>query len=1035
MDNSVELPGHLNRPRLLKKLHAAQNRRLILISAPPGFGKTVLAHQFVQTQAAHLWYTLDETDRDLTALIVNLNRAFSQQDVNWNAPRVGSYSSPAELASQLIEALKTQCAQDFYLVLDDAHLLVGAAQAEQWLRSVVTHIPARCHLILISRVLPNLPFTDLIAHNDVLILHQGDLKFTVDEIQNLAAQPIDSATLAMLTDRLDGWPTGIVLALQQTLEGLTAPLLAPEPNPEMLFNALAENMLHSQSSELRDFLLVSSTLHAVTPERCSAIWGLASSAPMLQEIQRRHLFVERQTAGIVYHPLFRQFLQQHLFQEAPARFMDLHREAGQWFEKQQDLENAISHYLTAQDVERAVPLIEHLVTAYFAQGKFETLLTWKKLLQSQALSAPQLFCRCGIIYTDRYEYDLARIAFRQAELGFQAQGDSIGCANIQLQRAWLAFQSGDFQHAIELAEPLLKIEDRQTNLRGRALNTLALSHMRLGDLRTALTQLQQALPLYRAHGDAYALSQVLQNLGVVYARQGRLQEASACLQEVVALRRELGAIGALALALNNLGYYYHRHQDYTQAYTTFQEGLNLVSHLVDPRTEAILLWNLGDLQRDRHAWDEADALYTRALGNVGPQEPVLRCAILISHATLRRWEDRPAEALLVAQEAAHLAAQHQIAREGLLAELGVWAAEIQSRHWNGDLVPITRITTALRQQEAHADVVKALLVEARAYGLLGDSRSARNALTEALRIAEATRNLQYLASDFLYQPGLEAYLPTSSALQKVLQTALQQLKDHQILTPAQNVEMGAELPFQLKVLTLGNSQVWRDGEIIPAAAWRSSNALELFLYLLFHGPQTREQISLAFWPDSSSKRVRGNFHTTLYRTRQPLGEQVILFEEDRYFLNPGIEIVCDALNFEHYVRQSRLLSAHDARTEDLLKQAVDLYQGEFLTAVDMEWVSAKREHLERLYMHALVRLARCATARRDFERALWRYRQALDRDPYREDLHRHVLRLYVRLGQRHQISAYVANLERKFQQDLHSRPSQKTLKLVQQLLQ
>src|SRR5690606_270050 len=123
--------------------------------------------------------------------------------------------------------------------------------------------------------------------------------------------------------------------------------------------------------------------------------------------------------------------------------------------------------------------------------------------------------------------------------------------------------------------------------------------------------------------------------------------------------------------------------------------------------------------------------------------------------------------------------------------------------------------------------------------------------------------------------------------------------------------------FSLRVITLGREEVIRDGVPIPSTGWRAAAAREIFLYLLFAGPKTGGELSLVFWPDSSADQVRANFHTTLLRARQALGADVILYDKELYFINPDLDVWCDALQFERLARQANMLPAHDARAEDL----------------------------------------------------------------------------------------------------------------------
>jgi DNA-binding SARP family transcriptional activator len=201
-------------------------------------------------------------------------------------------------------------------------------------------------------------------------------------------------------------------------------------------------------------------------------------------------------------------------------------------------------------------------------------------------------------------------------------------------------------------------------------------------------------------------------------------------------------------------------------------------------------------------------------------------------------------------------------------------------------------------------------------------------------------------AEIMHTPLLEAFVTRSSVryadvIQGVSRLRKAQLKPTNIITLRDKIE--ANSVYSLRVQTLGKEIIERDGVLVLSTEWRAAAARELFFYLLFGGSQSRERISLDFWPDSTPARVRSNFHTTLYRVRQALGENIIVYKEDSYAVNPDLDIWCDAHEFEILVKKARPLSFRDARTEDLWFHAATLYQGEFLPQLEGEWVADYRE--------------------------------------------------------------------------------------------
>jgi DNA-binding SARP family transcriptional activator len=247
-------------------------------------------------------------------------------------------------------------------------------------------------------------------------------------------------------------------------------------------------------------------------------------------------------------------------------------------------------------------------------------------------------------------------------------------------------------------------------------------------------------------------------------------------------------------------------------------------------------------------------------------------------------------------------------------------------------------------------------------------------------------------------------------------------------------KLDPETIYSLRIQTLGKEIIERDGVLVLTTDWRAATAKELFFYLLFIGPETREQISLNFWPESSSNRVRSNFHTTLYRVRQALGENVIIFRDETYCVSPALDIWCDAHEFQSLAKQARPMSTRDARTEDLWRRTASLYHGDFLPQLDSEWILAYREELRETYLESVVHLGLCAQARKDYKQAVVMFKQALKLDPYREENHRLLIRCYGEQGERGKIQTHFRYLLRLFDEELAVEPSRETMSLVKSLL-
>ena len=171
--------------------------------------------------------------------------------------------------------------------------------------------------------------------------------------------------------------------------------------------------------------------------------------------------------------------------------------------------------------------------------------------------------------------------------------------------------------------------------------------------------------------------------------------------EVIALRGRL-AVPARG-ALNNLGYYDHLGGNYPQALSTLQEGLSIVARVPNRRVESALLWSMGELRRDQGAFEESLRLHNRALELIGNSDPWLRCAVLVSASTLRRWQAHPHESALLAEKALVLANAHNAALERATAKAPVGARQLgEATRARSHLEDVLG---DLREKGAHSDLV------------------------------------------------------------------------------------------------------------------------------------------------------------------------------------------------------------------------------------------------------------------------------------------------------------------------------------------
>src|SRR5207248_6609206 len=213
-------PNVVSRPRLLERLNAGLHRKLTLIAAPAGFGKTTLVSAWVEgIERPTAWLSLDEGENDPTRFLAYLVTALQTIAATLGEGVLGVLQSPqppppeAILTALLNEI--TTLPDHFVLVLDDYHV-IDAKAVDMALTYLVEHLPPQMHLVIATREDPQLPLARLRARSHLTELRAADLRFTASEASAFLSQvmglSLSTEDIAALEDRTEGWIAGLQLA-------------------------------------------------------------------------------------------------------------------------------------------------------------------------------------------------------------------------------------------------------------------------------------------------------------------------------------------------------------------------------------------------------------------------------------------------------------------------------------------------------------------------------------------------------------------------------------------------------------------------------------------------------------------------------------------------------------------------------------------------------------------------------------------------------------------------------------------------------
>src|SRR5215204_4152512 len=336
-------PHAVLRPRLTGRLNEGLPRKLTLISAPAGFGKTTLLGEWVAgCERLAAWLSLDEVDSDPTRFLAYLVAALQTIAPNIAEGVLGALQSPQPPPTESILTVLlnevTTVEDEIVLVLDDYHL-IDATAVDDALTFLLEHLPPRMHLVIATREDPNLPLARLRARGQLGELRAADLRFTPSEaaefLEGVMGLSLSAEDIAALEDRTEGWIAGLQLAAlsMRGREDVAGFIRAFAGDNRYVVDYLVEEVLQRQPERIRNFLLQTSILDRLSGHLCDAITDQEDAGVVLEALERGNFFVvplDDRRQWYRYHHLFSEVLRAHLMAEQPDQVSILHQRASEW---------------------------------------------------------------------------------------------------------------------------------------------------------------------------------------------------------------------------------------------------------------------------------------------------------------------------------------------------------------------------------------------------------------------------------------------------------------------------------------------------------------------------------------------------------------------------------------------------------------------------------------------------------------------------------------------------------------------------------
>ena len=551
------------RPTLFARLDEGSKRKLTLVSAPAGFGKSTLVSSWLAgngIQAA--WLSLDPGDNDPVRFWTYLITAIQtiNQQIGVEAHQIASSPQLRNSEPVVINLINdiSQYPNDLTLILDDYHV-IQENQIHAGLGYLLEHQPPNLHLILITRVDPPFSLARLRAHGGLAEIRAGDLQFSSQEAETLFNDVVNlnltPRQVEALNRHAEGWIVSLNLAAlslkgqpasEQIIERFTG-------SHQYILDYLTEEILDALPEELRQFLLRTSILGRFCSALCTGVTGNPTSPQLLTELRNENLFLiplDASGTWFRYHHLFAEVLNALLERDHPGEISDLHLKATTWFDSEGYPGEAVNHALLSGDGLQAKEQVLKHWMPFLHRGEIATVKRWlDELPESRYGPDPFIpLARCWVLFISGQNSAIEPY-LEQVENSFEqlvvegalsdVEKDMIA-SQIAMMQSVLSRSRGEHARSVAQAETAARLFPTEyVEGIGTSWNMLAGALAGSGDYEGAIEAYANGIQLSRAEGNLIGAYGCTYGQAMYLLVQGRLPEAEQiCRESIDRAKRE-----------------------------------------------------------------------------------------------------------------------------------------------------------------------------------------------------------------------------------------------------------------------------------------------------------------------------------------------------------------------------------------------------------------------------------------------------------------------------------------------------------------
>jgi LuxR family transcriptional regulator, maltose regulon positive regulatory protein len=1056
----------ISRQRLLDALDELLDKKVIIIAAPAGYGKTSLLIDLADDLALPVcWYSLDVLDQNISRFleyfVASIQIKFPDFKTNIINVLHSSYQKEVDVDAMvtiLVNDIYDQITEHFIIMLDDYHLVVEDTQINQFLSRFLQNVEENCHIVFASRTLlalPDLPL--MVARGLVGGLGFEELAFTTGETRELFFNNhhivLSDTEAETLCKQTEGWITGLLLTAQTSITRLQAhekSLRATGVNIndyfELIYNAQPEQiqqfLLYTSLLEDFDFDSFNKTVGKLFPDLCRQYKTCAD------HIFKANLFVQSvglDGLSLRYHHLFLDYLQQKVRLEQAETYEKLQDIIATHYRETQQWEKAYEIYRKEGQLEKQIALLEEEGASMMFAGNAPLLQKWLTSIDSNLmLSNPNLCSLMGTILGAKGDLPNSLKYLNHALEQIDSLEDPALASRTLTRKATTLRSMGNYGEALQFAQKSLDIIGDNISLRSIRAETyriMGTSYAEIGNPVKSLEVLELALSDFSYLSLENEIAITTFNIGTSYFMLSEYGLAKKHFLNNIAYWEKNGNHIWLGPVLNNLGVLQHSSGEIEDAVMNLEKALHYCEITNEKRLEAIVLNGIGDIYTDLNAYTEAIKIYNQSVD----------ISISINSKYIHVYALNGIAQTYIYQNDLKKAQEYIDKASSFLPELNSETDEKMLIYSQG-LIHYYKndYQNALKNFLIGLDFsitnkYKLLLGKNCMYTMLcymhldrlEEIEELSNTLKDNLTIPEnqfslltignrEIKNIKRMINNFSYLGFLNSWLNLVNSYQNDIPKFRRRIRRKTTLVTF--------APAVLEIFSLNEVKVKSNNIWLSSSDWQTQSARDLF-FLLLSKPNglTKEEIGVILWPEDSEQELKFHFKNAIYRVRRAISKDCILLDGDRYLFNRNLDFRFDVEDFRREVKNIHLANNWDEKLRHY-KRIIEIYKGPYLPNMDASWIIRKRNELATLFLNTLHEISKEAFKNELFEFCIEISLKILEQEPCNEEAFRISMRSQSAIGNKMEVERLFKLCEKRLMEELEAPPSQKTRKLYHTLM-